>query len=190
MPNYIWTDAQGITHYQTGGVAPIAATVASPPNSQNVSVSVEINPVKCSSVTDAEMEAAKTSILLQAPTIAQLLSFLSGTQNTVLATGITVNVAAPGEPAVNLLCDGTAKTLATLGLYLSWGQANPTTERVWLDNNNVSTTVIGSQLVTLANAIIVWNGNTYATAATNTDAINAGTITTYAQIKAIVWPTS
>ena len=123
-------------------------------------------------------------------TSSQLIAKLAEVQQRLLHTGITVNVAAPGDPVVNILCDGTSATRADLTLLALYGQVNPTGTKTWVDNNNIATVLTGTEMIRLATLIGNWITDTYATLADNTSLINNSIITSYAQINGITWPTS
>jgi hypothetical protein len=107
-----------------------------------------------------------------------------------LAAGVTVNVAAAGEGAVPILCDGTNGTQASLALLALYGQVNPAGTKTWLDNNGEATILTGAELVQLATLVGNWITDTYAALAGLVDQIAAGTITTTDQIDAFTWPTA
>lgn len=119
----------------------------------------------------------------------QLLDHGEAVQAIVFAKGSVFNVGTIATP-VNILCDGTEKTSGRLALLLAWGQANPTATDAWKDNNRVFTELTGAQFVTLATLAGAWIKNIYAFEGDIETEINAGTITTTAQIDALVWPTS
>lgn len=123
-------------------------------------------------------------------TAADLVASAKRMQEQVLATGITVNVAASGASAINILADGTNDTRADLALLALYGQANPTGTKTWLDNNGVSTVLTGVELVMLATLIGNWVSATYPVLATVIADIAAGSVTTPAQIVAAPWPTA
>ena len=122
-------------------------------------------------------------------TAADLVSYSQMKQQALLKAGITVNVAASGSPTVNILCDGTNATRADLALLALFGQQNPTGTKQWLDNNDVVTTLTGTELVNLATLVGAWISDTYPTLVSVINQINASppTITTIAQIDAASW---
>lgn len=123
-------------------------------------------------------------------TAPQLIGLLVAAQIKALATGITVNVAAPGDPAINILCDGTADTRASLAMLALYGQINLAGTKTWIANNGQSTTLTGLELVNLATKIGGWITDTYSILAANMTLIETGVITTVEEVDAIVWTTA
>jgi hypothetical protein len=122
--------------------------------------------------------------------IQNLITYAGNCLNNVLSKAIEFNVAASGAPVLNVLCDGTNNTRADLGLLALFGLNNPNSTKVWIDNNNVSTTLTGTQLVQLTNLAGNWVSNCYLSYGNIVSQINAGTINTTTQIDAFQWPTS
>ncbi|MDR3503119.1 MAG: hypothetical protein P4L79_11135, partial [Legionella sp.] len=119
-----------------------------------------------------------------------LYDYAAIAHNNVLMKGITVNVAASGQPPVNILCDGSSSTRADLGLLALFGQVNPTGTKTWVDNNNISTIITGLQCISLATQIGEWIDNTYVILGQILASISATYTGTTEQIDKIVWPTS
>jgi hypothetical protein len=117
-----------------------------------------------------------------------LTEYVNRLCNAKLIAGIRVNVAAPGDIAVNILCDGTSTTIGDLNGQVAMLSATETT--VWQDNLGVGITVTGAQLALLLRAVVAWKGRIYATSSQLLAQINAGDITSRAQIDAVVWPAS
>lgn len=124
------------------------------------------------------------------PSKAALIGYATAAANAALATSITVNVAASGEAAVNVQCDGAPSTRADLAGMFAWGAANPTATRPWLDDSGALFTLTGAELVTLAMAVGTWVDDVFAALGNLIAQINAGAITTTAQIDAETQPTS
>jgi len=118
---------------------------------------------------------------------ARLLAYAQQVQSARLSAGISVNVAPAGSPAVNVLCDGSSATRADLALLALFGQANPTGQKTWIDDNGLATVLTGAELLTLVGLIGTWIAATYGDLATISGGINAGAISTYAQIDAANW---
>lgn len=124
------------------------------------------------------------------PDIAALEARAQAAWSALLVAGQTFNVAASGEAAVNVLCDGTNDTRADLALLALFGQTSPTGTKAWLDNTGKVTILTGAQLVTLATLAGNWVSDTYPALVTLLGEIAAGTVTTAAEIDAYAWPTS
>jgi hypothetical protein len=118
-----------------------------------------------------------------------LQQYVYSVHSKFLSVGITVNVGTVTQP-INILCDGTPNTQASLALLILYGLQNPTATKTWLDNNNVASVLTGSQLVILGETVGNWIDNTYVTLSDVLQKIEAGTITVIDQITAIQWPTS
>lgn len=95
------------------------------------------------------------------PTAAALRAYAAARLAAVLAAGRTFNVAS-GDLPHDVLCDGTNDTRADLAILALYGQANPTGTKVWVDNDGVSTTLTGAELVTLVTAAGTWIADGYA----------------------------
>lgn len=108
----------------------------------------------------------------------------------VLYKGITVNVAEANSTPKEILCDGTSSTQASLSLLALFGQNYPTQSKTWIDNNGVATSILGSECITLATEVGNWISNTYITYGTVLNGISNNSITTTAEIDAVVWPVS
>ncbi len=126
------------------------------------------------------------------PTSAQLLTRAQRAFQAALAKARTFNVAASGQPATPILCDGTRATRDDLTELAAFGQANAAATRVWLDNAGATTVLTGTQLVTLDALVRAWVSATYAAHATLLAAITATppSVTTSAQVDAFAWPTA
>ncbi len=120
---------------------------------------------------------------------AALLAYANGAQGRVLAKGSSFNVAAVGAAPVMILCDGTSATRADLAL-LALPTPGVATNHSWVDNNGVSTTLTDAEAARLALLVRGWVANTFATLALVLAHIQAGNLTTSAQIDALPWPTA
>jgi hypothetical protein len=107
-----------------------------------------------------------------------------------IAAGITINVAAAGQPAVDVICDGTADTKADLKVLYDLVVSGQLTAGTWRDNHWAATTLTGAQFQALGLAITAWCANMVAACGALHDQIAAGTITSKAQIDAFAWPTA
>jgi len=125
-----------------------------------------------------------------APTKTQLIAYVTTKQQNILAAGVTVNVAASGAPAVEILCDGTSSTRADLALLALFGQANPTGTKIWTDNNGVDTSVTGTELIALATIVGNWISSIYPFASGLVGQVNSGAVTTFVEVDAAAWPTA
>lgn len=98
-----------------------------------------------------------------APTGDMLRSYAATRLATTFAAGRTFNVAASDKPAKPVLCDGTNDTRADLAILALFGQGAPAGTKVWVDNDGVSTTLTGAELVALVTAAGTWIADGYAT---------------------------
>lgn len=133
---------------------------------------------------------AQIAAMPEADSVEGLIAYLSGKQTAVLAAGITINVAASGQPAINILVDGTTDTKADVNGLYNWGVENPTATETWYANNGTQTVLTGAQFVTLGNALKSWVSNVVAFYATQAAAVMANRITLTSQIDPLVWPSS
>ena len=125
-------------------------------------------------------------------TVPQLLTSAQRAFQAALKKAQTFNVAASGQPAMPILCDGTRATIDDLAELADYGKANASATRIWLDNAGKSTMLTGAQLVTLDALVRAWRSATYTAHAILLAGIAAAppTITTTAQVSAFAWPTS
>jgi hypothetical protein len=107
-----------------------------------------------------------------------------------LAAGITVNVAATGQTAVYVMCDGVATTQASLALLALWGQAFPAGTKTWVDNQGGSTQLKGVELVTLATDVGNWIDNMYAFLGQLLVQYAGGQIVANTAADMAIWPTA
>ncbi|MDR3461528.1 MAG: hypothetical protein P4L76_04335 [Beijerinckiaceae bacterium] len=140
----------------------------------------------------AWVAAGNAPVPASPPTAMELKRHADKTWAALLAAGRIFNVSASGAAAVSVLCDGTSGTRADLALLALFGQANPAGTKTWVDNNNVSTVLTGTQFVTLATVVGNWVADTYPALETLRGQIAATppTVATIAQIDAYVWPAS
>lgn len=126
----------------------------------------------------------------QPVSVTELVNYATAKRDALLAAGITVNVAPSGSPAVPILADATVSSRSDLlALYvLASGSSAFTAE--WTDNNNVSTRLTAAEILVLSPAIMAWYQRMIGALSSAIAAIEAGTITTTAQIDAITWPSA
>ncbi len=123
-------------------------------------------------------------------TVAQLLARAQRAFKAALAKAQTFNVAATGQPAVPVLCDGARATRDDLAELAAFGKDDAAGTRTWLDNAGAATTLTGAQLVTLDALVRAWVSSTYTAHGALLAAITAAppSVTTSAQVDAFAWP--
>jgi hypothetical protein len=111
-----------------------------------------------------------------------LLSYASAKQKQIMNGGISVNgVEASTDPASLVLLQG-ATTVAT---------ANNAATFQWVQNSGVAVTMTAAQMTAMFTAVTTFIQGTFTTLAAVLAAINAGTVTTTAQVDAFnspSWP--
>ena len=120
------------------------------------------------------------------PSKSDLGAYLEAALSARLLAGIVVTTTGPTP----VHCNGLPQTRGDLAGFYSWGLANPTLTRIWIDETGATLNLSGTQFVTLALAVGYWVDDVYAVAAAVGAQILAGSIMTTAQIDATVWPTS
>lgn len=85
--------------------------------------------------------------------------------------------------------DATTATGMDLQALLVWGQANPALTTNWVQNNGGVVTLTGAQCVGLAQAVTAYGQSAYAVLAQAMNGIADASLSTYAQIDALAWPT-
>lgn len=142
---------------------------------------------------DASLGAQPTIAALvaaaSAPGVAQLLAYASAKQGEVANGGISVNVAASGQPAqmVKVETDPTGRVDLSGAVQLTG--LNPSQTFNWVGASG-SITLTAPQVQALGLAAGVFVQSTYTILGAAVTAINAGTITTTAEIDALAWPTN
>jgi hypothetical protein len=126
------------------------------------------------------------------PTVEALTAYAEQAWAALLAKGQTFDVASATATPIKIHCDGTRATRADLALLALFGQASPTGQKTWIDNNGVATALTGAELVLLATLAGEWIADTYPALAALIADITATPprITTVAEIDAYVWPTT
>lgn len=121
---------------------------------------------------------------LSATATPDLAGYARYRQAAILAAGETFNVAASGQPAVNILCDGTNTTRADLALMVLNAQANSSATQTWIDNHGVSTVLSAAEIIQLAQLAGNWMSATYPVLGKILSGLTASppTITTTTQI--------
>lgn len=110
----------------------------------------------------------------------QLLTYAQQKLDTVSAGGLTVNVAASGQPAENASVSTTAGGRADiLGLMVEISQG--ATSITWYQSS-INLTLTPAQVNVIAAAVAALRSGAYATWSAIVNAVNAGAITTTAQI--------
>ncbi len=120
---------------------------------------------------------------LAPPTQAQLVAYANARASTLIAT-----LKAYGASPSILKADRTASTLADLMAIQQDAVTNPNDPVEWLANDDTVTVLTAAQIAALAPAVAADRKAIYAIAASAVTAINAGTITTTAQVSALAWP--
>ena len=125
------------------------------------------------------------------PSAATLIARANANLVTYLATPIDFNVGTSSAQVI-VLCDGTNSTRADLALLALYGQSQPDGTKTWIDNFGKTTSLTGTQLVSLATSAGDWISDCYGALADIVSQITAAkpTITTTAQVDSYTWPTS
>lgn len=142
------------------------------------------------SITVVEGLPTLTAAPIVGATKAQLVAYATAKRDDLLAAGITVNVAASGSPAVPILADATVGSRSDLTTLYVLANASSAFTAEWTDNNNVTTLLTAAEILVLAPAIMAWYQHMIAALSTVIASIEAGTITTTAQVDATAWPTA
>lgn len=115
--------------------------------------------------------------------VADLVNYANGKQVSIAKKGVSVNLAAPGDPALMASVDTSATGRADLaGLYLQ-ALTNPAFTTTWVQSSGPFT-ITAAQIIMLSNAVAAFISATYQTLGAVTAAINAGAITTLPQVDA------
>ena len=120
---------------------------------------------------------------LTPPTTAQLIGYTNTKTNTIIST-----VKNYGTSPKILKADRSSSTLTDLIAIQQDAVTNPTDPVIWLANDNTVTNFIASEIATLAPMVAADRKAIFSIAASAVTAINATTITTYAEIDALTWP--
>jgi hypothetical protein len=128
--------------------------------------------------------AAYVAPVVPPPTQTELLAYANTVNNNYRIksrsydlTGATVN------------SDVISATLAEVNGLALWGNSNASSTVQWVDNAGVVTVITGTQCVSLQSQLIPYNSSLYDVLAQASTGISGGTITTYAEIDALSWPT-
>jgi hypothetical protein len=129
-------------------------------------------------------------VVFTPPTKTQLISFAQSTASNIKYGGLTVNIAAAGAAAMNVVCATDANTMMELQMaaaevnganVASAGTGNALTQSFAFPNGSVLT-LTGTQMLTIFAAVQSYWRNIMTQLTTVITAINGGTITTFAQV--------
>ncbi len=118
---------------------------------------------------------------------AQLLQYAFVRQNMIAHGGASVNVGTSSAPLM-IACATDVVSLSLLATAVSVAAANPSGITAWVPTSGSPVTLSAAQVEALNTAVAAFIQSTFATLAAVAAAINAGTITTEAQIDAAAWP--
>ncbi|WP_036292075.1 hypothetical protein [Methylosinus sp. PW1] len=125
-----------------------------------------------------------------APTKDALIAYTDSKRDRVAASGITVNIAAAGQPSQNIKVATQAQNNSDYqGLYLLAAQNSAFTTE-WDDAVLGGLTINATQVAIIANAAAAFRQAAFAAGIAVKAQIAAGTITTTAQIDAFAWPSN
>ncbi len=134
-------------------------------------------------------QLASISSLPEAQPPQVLIPYVEAAYEKSLGVAVQVNVNPGGSPLM-ILVDAAPATQNALNSLALWGTLNPSGTRVWTDNNEVSTSLTGAQLVALATAVFNRVESAFSLRTTTIAQVKSATITLTSQIDAITWPTS
>ena len=89
---------------------------------------------------------------------------------------------------VTVLCDSTEQTERDLGRLATWGTANPTITKFWIDNFTTVTPITGVDAVALDTDVAEYASSLWTALGLVLTDIKAGRITTNDQIDSFAWP--
>lgn len=112
------------------------------------------------------------------PSKSVLMSYASDKQAALAAASITVNIAAAGQPALNVVAAYNAELQEDVRL----AQVNPNQMFTWLDTSGSSAKLTAAQVLALYAGVGAYRQATLSVLADVNNAINEGKITEYAQI--------
>jgi hypothetical protein len=118
-----------------------------------------------------------------APTQATLIAYAQQKQAAIMDGGVTVNVAASGQPELNVECSTTTAYLTLLNGAVQRSGLKSTSILRWEQRDGSVLSLNAAQTQALGLAVANWLQHIFDTRTQSvTPAIVAGTITTYAQI--------
>ena len=147
-------------------------------------------------VSSSAWKIVGTAIVIDANALKSvLIDYASRKQNIIAIGGVRLNVAPSGQPAefADVATDTKGQTLVngavsmiSLARFASPAQPDPTFP--WVNNDGSKLTLSAGQMLQIGLALGAFIQATYATLGSVSEAINAGTITSEAQIDASAWP--
>lgn len=117
----------------------------------------------------------------------QLLAHAAAKQKTITSGGISVNVGTSGSP-INVEAQTDTASLIMLQGAFTIAAANNAASFNWVQDTGASVTLTASQMTTIFNAVTAFIQSTFNTLSAVLAAINAGTVTTTAQVDAFASP--
>lgn len=115
------------------------------------------------------------------PIAQQLATYASAKQAKIMTSGISVNVAASGQAANNIEASTDTASLVLLQGAALQAQANAAATFNWV-SNGAAVTLTSAQMLTILSAVTTFLQATFTTLAQVLYAVNAGTITTTAEV--------
>jgi hypothetical protein len=131
-------------------------------------------------------QAAFTAAYAQQQTAA-VIAYAAAKQQTIAAGGIKVNVGATQAP-VNVEASTDSTSLVLLQGAYSLGLSAPATTFSWVQKSGVPVTLTAAQITTMFNAVTTFMQATFTTLAAVIAAIEAGGVTTTAQVDSFASP--
>jgi Domain of unknown function (DUF4376) len=112
---------------------------------------------------------------------AGLIAYAQSKQQAIAAGGVTVNVGAVGSP-LNVEASTDTASLIMLQGAASLAQIAPTQTFTWVRNNGATVSLTAAQVTQIFGAVATFVQSTFLALSQVVAAINAGTITTRAQV--------
>jgi hypothetical protein len=112
---------------------------------------------------------------------AGLIAYAQSKQQAIAAGGVTVNVGAVGSP-LNVEASTDTASLIMLQGAASLAQIAPTQTFTWVQNNGATVSLTAAQVTQIFGAVATFVQSTFLALSQVVAAINAGTITTRAQV--------
>lgn len=134
-----------------------------------------------------DLVANVQAIDLTAAAKAQLLAYAKSKRQTIADGGISVNIGSTGSPQMveaSTDTDGRALLNTAVGV----AAANPSATTPWVPDDGMPVTLTAAQVLTIGPAVNTFIQSTFATLAAVITAINAGTVTTTAEVDAFASP--
>jgi hypothetical protein len=122
-----------------------------------------------------------TAPVVTPPTAAELIAYAAAVQRGIAAGGISVNVGSSGSPQ-DVEASTDVASLVLLQGAVAIAAASPSTTFQWVPPSGAPVTLTAAQINTIFAAVSAFIQSTFVTLAAVINAINAGSITTQAEI--------